>query len=239
MNKEEFIKEINNLNISITNDILDKLDAYYNYLYEYNKHTNLTAITNKEDVYLKHFYDSITLVKVIDLNSINNLLDIGSGAGFPGIVLKIFYPHLQVTLIDSNNKKTKFLTEVINKLQLDNIEVINDRVENFSKNNLNKYDLVTARAVTNLVVLTELAMPLVNVNKYFIALKANAENELNNSLYAIDYMHGSIEKIEKFELPFNAGVRTIIKIIKNKNTITTELRAYDKIIKKPLQKVDK
>ena len=239
MNKEEFIKEINNLNISITNDILDKLDAYYNYLYEYNKHTNLTAITNKEDVYLKHFYDSITLVKVIDLNSINNLLDIGSGAGFPGIVLKIFYPHLQVTLIDSNNKKTKFLTEVINKLQLDNIEVINDRVENFSKNNLNKFDLVTARAVTNLVVLTELAMPLVNVNKYFIALKANAENELNNSLYAIDYMHGSIEKIEKFELPFNAGVRTIIKIIKNKNTITTELRAYDKIIKKPLQKVDK
>ena len=239
MNKEEFIKEINNLNISITNDILDKLDVYYNYLYEYNKHTNLTAITNKEDVYLKHFYDSITLVKVIDLNSINNLLDIGSGAGFPGIVLKIFYPHLKVTLIDSNNKKTKFLTEVINKLQLDNIEVINDRVENFSKNNLNKFDLVTARAVTNLVVLTELAMPLVNVNKYFIALKANAEDELNNSKYAIDYMHGSIEKIEKFELPFNAGVRTIIKIIKNKNTITTELRAYDKIIKKPLQKVDK
>ena len=118
MNKEEFIKEINNLNISITNDILDKLDAYYNYLYEYNKHTNLTAITNKEDVYLKHFYDSITLVKVIDLNSINNLLDFGTGAGFPGIVLKIFYPHLKVTLIDSNNKKTKFLTEVINKLQL-------------------------------------------------------------------------------------------------------------------------
>lgn len=111
MNKEEFISEVKKIGIDITDDIIDKLDIYCNFLLEYNEHTNLTAIREENEVYLKHFYDSLTITKVIDLNNVESLLDIGTGAGFPGMILKIFYPHLKVTLIDSNNKKIKFLNE--------------------------------------------------------------------------------------------------------------------------------
>ena len=109
MNIEEFINETKKLGIDVTGEQLEKLEIYCNFLLEYNTHTNLTAIKNREEVYLKHFYDSLTLVKAIDLTSVDTLLDIGTGAGFPGMVLKIFFPNLQIYLVDSNNKKTKFL----------------------------------------------------------------------------------------------------------------------------------
>ena len=118
MNIEEFINETKKLGIDVTGEQLEKLEIYCNFLLEYNTHTNLTAIKNREEVYLKHFYDSLTLVKSIDLTSIENLLDIGTGAGFPGMVLKIFFPNLQIYLVDSNNKKTKFLNELKNKLNV-------------------------------------------------------------------------------------------------------------------------
>ena len=142
MNIKEFIEEIKKLNIDIDSDKMEKLQIYSNFLIEYNKHTNLTAIKEEKDIYLKHFYDSLTIVKIIDLNKCNNLIDIGTGAGFPGMVLKIFYPNLDVTLLDSNNKKTKFLKELSQNLNLD-VDIVNERVEIFSKNNLNKYDIVT------------------------------------------------------------------------------------------------
>ena len=239
MNKEDFIKELNNLGINPKDKQLELLDEYYHELVEYNKHTNLTAITDEKDVYYKHFYDSLTLTKIIDLNNQETLVDIGSGAGFPGVVLKIFYPNLNITLIDSNNKKTKFLEYIINKLELKDINAINDRVENYSKNNLNGFDVVTARAVTNLPVLVELSMPLVKVNKFFIALKGDASEEIENSIDAINIMHGIIDNTLTFELPYGYGTRTIISIRKNKNTTLDELRSYDKIIKKPLQKAHK
>ena len=236
MNKKGFIELLNELNIDVTNEKLEQLDIYYKELVEYNKHTNLTAITIEKDVYYKHFYDSLTLVKVIDLNNEESLLDIGSGAGFPGVVLKIFYPHISVTLIDSNNKKTKFLEYIKDKLTLDKLTIVNDRVENYSKDNLNRFDVVTARAVTNLTVLTELALPLVKMGKYFIALKGDAKQELEDSLYAINHMGAEVVTDVSFALPFDYGIRTIIKIRKNRNTSINELRGYDKIIKKPLQK---
>lgn len=236
MNKNEFVAELKKINIKVTDEMLEKLDIYCNFLLEYNKHTNLTAIKEENDVYLKHFYDSLTLTKVIDLNKENTLLDIGSGAGFPGMVLKIFFPHLKVYLVDSNNKKCKFLLELKEKLNVDNLEVYNNRIENLYAEFINSIDIVTARAVTNLPVLTELAIPLVKANKYFIAMKGNAEEELENSMYAIKQLNCSLDNVITFDLYNNSGVRTLICIRKNKNTELKNIRTYDKIIKKPLQK---
>ena len=236
MNIEEFINETKKLGIDVTEEQLEKLEIYCNFLLEYNTHTNLTAIKNREEVYLKHFYDSLTLVKSIDLTSIENLLDIGTGAGFPGMVLKIFFPNLQIYLVDSNNKKTKFLNELKDKLNVDKVEVINDRIENITPRFINSIDVVTARAVTNLPVLVELALPLVKVNKYFIAMKGNAQDELENSEYAITYLGGKIEDVKEFALPHDAGKRMLIAIQKTQKSELNKLRPYEKIIKKPLQK---
>ena len=236
MNIEEFINETKKLGIDITGEQLEKLEIYCNFLLEYNSHTNLTAIKNREEVYLKHFYDSLTLVKSIDLTSIENLLDIGTGAGFPGMVLKIFFPNLQIYLVDSNNKKTKFLNELKNKLNVDKVEVINNRIENITSRFINSIDVVTARAVTNLPVLVELALPLVKVNKYFIAMKGNAQEELENSEYAITYLGGKIEDVKEFDLPHDAGKRMLITIQKTQKSELNKLRPYEKIVKKPLQK---
>ena len=236
MNIEEFINETKKLGIDVTGEQLEKLEIYCNFLLEYNTHTNLTAIKNREEVYLKHFYDSLTLVKSIDLTSIENLLDIGTGAGFPGIVLKIFFPNLQIYLVDSNNKKTKFLIELKDKLNVDKVEVINNRIENITSRFINSIDVVTARAVTNLPVLVELALPLVKVNKYFIAMKGNAQEELENSEYAITYLGGKIEDVKEFDLPHDAGKRMLITIQKTQKSELNKLRPYEKIVKKPLQK---
>ena len=236
MNIEEFINEIKKLGIDVTGEQLEKLEIYCNFLLEYNTHTNLTAIKNREEVYLKHFYDSLTLIKSIDLTSIENLLDIGTGAGFPGMVLKIFFPSLQIYLVDSNNKKTKFLIELKDKLNVDKVEVINNRIENITSRFINSIDMVTARAVTNLPVLVELALPLVKVDKYFIAMKGNAQDELENSEYAITYLGGKIEDVKEFDLPHDAGKRTLISIQKIKKSELNKLRPYEKIVKKPLQK---
>ena len=236
MNIEEFINETKKLGIDVTGEQLEKLEIYCNFLLEYNTHTNLTAIKNREEVYLKHFYDSLTLVKSIDLTSIENLLDIGTGAGFPGMVLKIFFPNLQIYLVDSNNKKTKFLNELKNKLNVNKVEVINNRIENITSRFINSIDVVTARAVTNLPVLVELALPLVKVNKYFIAMKGNAQEELENSEYAITYLGGKIEDVKEFDLPHDAGKRMLITIQKTQKSELNKLRPYEKIVKKPLQK---
>ena len=233
MKNNEFIEKVKELGLEVTNEKLEKLEIYANFLREYNEHTNLTAITNIEDIYLKHFYDSLTLTKVIDLNECENLLDFGTGAGFPGMVIKIFFPSLKVTLLDSNNKKIKFLTELKNKIHVDNLELINTRVEFLRKERLNYYDVVTARAVTNMPVLTELAMPLVKENKYFIAMKGSNTEEIKTSKNAISKMHGEIEETNTILLSQETGMRNIIKVKKLKETTINELRPYEKIIKKP------
>lgn len=235
MNKEIFVKEIEKLNILVNSDMLNKLDIYLKYLISYNEHTNLTTITNEEDVYLKHFYDSLTIVKGINLNNINNLLDVGSGAGFPGMIIKIFFPHIDVALIDSNNKKTNFLKELSNKLDI-KVNIINDRVENYAKNNLNKFDIVTSRAVANLRVLSELCLPLVKKDGVFIALKGNIDELMEDSLETISILNGKIINKIKFNLYKNNGVRNIIVIKKLDITKIESIRTYDKILKKPLKK---
>lgn len=236
MNKDEFIKKVEKLGIEVTDEKLNQLSIYANFLLEYNTHTNLTAIRDINEVYLKHFYDSLTLTKVIDLNKEKNLLDIGSGAGFPGMVLKIFFPNLSVVLVDSNNKKTKFLELLKEKLDVDNLEVINGRIEAITPKYLNYFDVVTARAVTNMPVLTELAMPLVKKDKYFIAMKGSNGEEIENGMFTISKLNGVVEELINFKLYNDEGERTIIKVKKIQESILTELRPYEKIIKKPLVK---
>ena len=214
----EFVKLVKEFGITVSLRHIDLLEKYVNYLIEYNEHTNLTAITNKDEIYLKHFYDSLTILKAIDLNEVNTVLDVGTGAGFPGMVLKIFFPHLHVTLLDSNNKKTTFLTNLVQKLELTDIEIVNERSEDYAKNNLDKYDLVTARAVTHLKALSELCLPLVKVNGYFIPLKGNAKEEIEISKNIITKLNSHIDNIIEFNLPIEDSTRTIIKIIKDNKT---------------------
>lgn len=233
MNQDKFIEEVKKLNIEVTNDKLSKLNTYYEMLIEYNKVMNLTAITQKEDVYLKHFYDSLTISKIINLNEENNLCDIGTGAGFPGIVLKIFYPNLKVTLIDSLNKRINFLNDVIDKLELKNIEAIHSRIEDYAKDNREKFDIVTARAVAPLNILIELAIPLVKVNKYFIAMKGNLDRE-DNYLNALNKLNSSVENLIKFKLPIEESDRTLLSIKKNQKTSRIFPRKYSDIKKKIL-----
>ena len=235
MNKEDFIKQLVKLNVEVDDKKLNQLEQYKDFLLEYNSHTNLTAIKDEEGIYLKHFYDSLTIVKSYDMMKVTSLLDVGSGAGFPGMVIKIFFPDIDLTLIDSNNKKTKFLTQLSEKLNI-KVNIINDRVENYSKNNLNKFDVVTSRAVANLRVLSELSLPLVKCDGFFIPMKGNLEEELEEAKDTIDLMHGQIINHYKFELLNNAGARNILVIRKLKNTQLEKLRNYDKIIKKPLKK---
>ena len=235
MTNEEFITKLQELNLSFNNEMLSQLEQYADFLMEYNKHTNLTAIKDKKDIYCKHFYDSLTLVKATNLNEAQNLMDFGTGAGFPGVVLKIFFPGLEVTLVDSNNKKTNFLNELTKKLGLAKVHIINDRVENLWSKYLNSYDIVTARAVSNMTVLTELAMPLVKKGGYFIALKGSNKEEITESLYAITKMGGKLEDTFSFDLFKDYGGRNILKIKKDQESKFDNLRSYDKIIKKPLK----
>lgn len=231
MNQSEFIEELKKLEIYPTYVQLQQLEKYYEMLIEYNKKMNLTAITDKEDVYLKHFYDSLTITKIIDLNKENTLCDLGSGAGFPGLVLKIFYPHLSITLVDSLEKRIKFLKEVIKELNLHFIEAVHDRIEEYSVKNIEEYDVVTARAVTNLSALLEMGSPLTKINKYFIAMKGNFNEEYKNALKELKLKE---ESSIEFDLPKEEGHRTLIKIVKKEKTPSKYPRKYSEIKKKQL-----
>ena len=234
MNELEFYKELEKLNIKLTEIQKQQLSKYYDYLVEYNSHTNVTSITDKESVYLKHFYDSILLSQTIDFNNIENMLDIGCGAGFPGLVLKIVFPHIKLTLLDSNNKKTTFCKNIIDILNVENVEVINNRAGEFINERREHYDLVSARAVKNLPVLIELSIPFVSINGQFIAMKADYKEELNNSLKGINILGGEYLTTKNINLPNNEGIRNFIIIKKIKNTDKKYPRQYNQILKKPL-----
>lgn len=236
MNKKIFIEELKKIGLELTEEQLNSLDIYCKYLLEYNSHTNLTAIKEEEQVYLKHFYDSLTFIKAIDLTNINNLIDVGTGAGFPGMVLKIIYPNVEVTLLDSNNKKITFLQELSKKLNLDKINFFHGRAEDFCQKNRESFDVVTARAVSNMTTLTELCMPLTKVGGYYIPMKGSNEEEVKDSLDAIEILGGIVRENIKFNLPIENSGRQIIKIEKVKNTPKEYPRRYEKIIKTPLKK---
>lgn len=234
MNKETFYEELQKINITLTNEQKENIEKFANLLIEYNKHTNITAIKDKEGIYLKHFYDSLTLIKITDLNEHLTLLDVGSGGGFPGIVLKIVFPNLDITLLDSNNKKSEFQKFIIENLELKGIKVVCDRAENYYKAG-EKYDIVVARAVSSLNILSELTIPFVKLKGEFIAMKADAQNEIEMSKNGIKTLGGKIKDIVKFNLPIENSQRTLIKVEKVSETPNIYPRSYDKIIKKPLK----
>ena len=206
MNKNEFIQELKIINIDLTEEQLNKLEIFYELLVEWNNKINLTRIIEKKDVYLKHFYDSLTIRKVIDLNSVESLCDVGTGAGFPGIVLKIVYPHLRITLVDSLQKRVNYLNEVINKLELQDIKAVHIRAEDYKE----KFDVVTSRAVANIEKLTKYTMHLLNKNGVLIALKGNIDDELTEEVKQKLSKKYKIIKIEKFILPIENSNRSII-----------------------------
>lgn len=219
MNLNEFLDELNKINIKIDEFQINQLEKYYELIVKYNNFMNLTGITDHDQVFLKHFYDSITLARVIDLSKEETLCDIGTGAGFPGLVLKIIFPNLKVTLLDSLNKRIEFLKEVIRELSLTDIEVIHTRAEEYAMNNRNKFDVTTARAVAHLSILLEYAIPMTKINKYFIAMKANVDDEIKEIDVALNKLNTIIDMKEEFNLPIEDSTRTIIKFKKNKDNI--------------------
>ena len=181
MNKERFIEELKKINIEITQEQLDKLNKFYDLLVNWNEKINLTTITNQNDVYLKHFYDSLTLIKVVDLTKDLKVLDVGTGAGFPGIVLKIVFPNLKITLLDSLAKRINYLNEVIKELNLEGIVTICERAEIYTKNHQEEYDLIVSRAVANLKILSEITFQGIKIHGNLVAMKGKIDTEIDDA----------------------------------------------------------
>lgn len=223
MVKEEFAQKMkeysNEIGIQLNEEQIDQFYTYMRLLLEWNEKINLTAITEPEEIIRKHFMDSITISKYIERNK--KVIDVGTGAGFPGIPLKIIRRDIDILLLDSLNKRIHFLDEVIKKLELSHIQTIHARVEEFGKNKVYResFDIATSRAVANLSTLSEYFIPLVKVNGTCISMKgSNVEKEVEQSKSAISILGGKIEKIEKFTLPKSDIARSIILITKVKNT---------------------
>ena len=212
MNKEEFLEALKEINITPTEYQLNQLEFFYQLLVEWNKKINLTRIIEKEDVYLKHFYDSLTITKVIDLKQVHSLCDVGTGAGFPGIVLKIMFPDLKIVLIDSLQKRVNYLNEVIKELHLESIEAIHTRGEDYK----GEFDVVTSRAVANIEKLVNYTMHLVSKDGCFIAMKGNIDTELTEKVKNKLQDKYRIIKIEKFLLPIENSTRSLVVMKKNK-----------------------
>ena len=239
MNIEEFSKELTKLASKIEIELrLDELEKLYKFKYlllEWNEKINLTAITEPEDIILKHFVDSITIKKYI--KSENKVLDMGTGAGFPGIPLKIISSDTYFTLVDSLNKRIIFLNEVCDKLKLDKIENIHSRAEELAKNKKyrEQYDVVTSRAVARLASLVEYMLPFVKVGGICICMKgSNVDEELIEAKKAINVLGGEIEKVDKFLLPNSDIERNIVIIKKIKNTSCKYPRKPGTATKQPI-----
>ena len=215
------LDKISELSIDLSDKQVSQFIRFYELLVEWNKVMNLTGITEYDQVVEKHFVDSLSIVKSIDIKNVNSVIDIGTGAGFPGIPLKIAFPHLKITLLDSLNKRIKFLNAVIDELGLEDIHTTHGRAEDFAKQTeyREQYDLCVSRAVANLSTLSEYCLPYVKVNGLFVPYKSgDIEEELNNSKKAVQILGGKIENTFKFELPGTDIGRSIVNIKKIKNT---------------------
>ena len=234
MNKEIFINELEKLKIDVTEDKLDKLDKFYKLLLEWNEKINLTTIVSCEEVYLKHFYDSLTLIKAINLNDNLTLCDVGSGAGFPGIVLKIFFPNLKITLIDSLNKRVIYLNDVIKKLNLNNIEAIHSRMEDYAKENEEKFDMITARVFAIIKIVSEISVGALKLEGNLVFMKANCDEELENIKNLLEKLSLDLVDVKKFKLPIENSNRSLVIFKKNNHTSRKFPRTIDKIKRNPL-----
>jgi len=230
MTKEEFIIECKKIGIIINDEILNDLEKYREELIVWNNKFNLTTIIEEKEVYLKHFYDSICITKATSFEN-KKICDFGTGAGFPGVVLAILFRNSEITLIESNSKKVSFLENIKEKLNLSNITVINERTEDYGRNNRELFDIVTCRAVSNLKIILELSISLLKINGLFIPLKSNVDDEFNESIEKSKLLgYDFIKKIE-YKLPIENSNRSILIYKKIKKTDVKYPRNYN-VIKK-------
>jgi len=220
MSIEWLSEKLKENNIELSNTQKEQFQTYYQLLVEWNEKMNLTSITDEHEVYLKHFYDSITPSFYYDFKGSLSICDVGAGAGFPSIPLKIIFPELKVTIVDSLNKRIQFLNHLADDLGLQDVSFVHDRAETFGKGDYREsYDIVTARAVARLTVLSELCLPLVKKGGQFIALKSSkGEEELDEAQFAINVLGGNVKETFNFELPEEAGERQMIVIDKRRQT---------------------
>ena len=234
MKKEEFISLLSKNNVVLSEKQSLQFGKYLYLLQEYNKVMNLTGITEEEEVYEKHFYDSLLFSFNENMDGLS-LIDVGSGAGFPGVPLAIAYPSLNVTLLEPLTKRCKFLEVVKNELGLSNVVIVNERAEDFSKKNEEKFDIATARAVSKLNILLEISSQMIKVNGYFIALKGKiAQEEIEQAKNALKVLNFKIEKNKEDYLPSEEDSRANIFIKKLGSTNKKYPRNYSQIKNRPL-----
>ena len=234
MKKEEFISLLSKNNVVLSEKQSLQFEKYLYLLQEYNKVMNLTGITEEEEVYEKHFYDSLLFSFNENMDGLS-LIDVGSGAGFPGVPLAIVYPSLKVTLLEPLTKRCKFLEVVKNELGLTNVVIVNERAEDFSKKNEEKFDIATARAVSKLNILLEISSQMIKVNGYFIALKGKiAQEEIEQAKNALKVLNFKIEKNKEDYLPSDEDSRANIFIKKLGSTNKKYPRNYSQIKNRPL-----
>lgn len=215
------VEGLKQLNVEVTEAMLQKFQSYFELLIDWNTRINLTSIVEEDEVIVKHFLDSLLIVKAYDVSKVKSILDVGTGAGFPGIPLKIIYPHIQLVLLDSVNKKVKFLEEVCIKLDLQNVKCLHGRAEDYSKNGDHReyFDLVVSRAVSNLSTLSEYCIPFTKLGGYFIAYKSSDyELEVEDALYAMQELGGKLEQIVPLRIPMSDITRTYVLVGKSSKT---------------------
>ena len=226
------------LDITLSSSQIESFNCYYEMLMEWNKVMNLTAITDYHETLVKHFMDSLMISRILDLNKISRMIDVGTGAGFPGIPVKIVYPHIKLVLLDSLNKRIKFLNAVTETLELENVSTLHGRAEDYAKKPeyREKFDLCVSRAVANLSTLSEYSLPFIKKNGYFVAYKSgNCEEEIEESKNAVKILGGEIKRIDKFELPGTDMRRALVQIEKVKNTPGRYPRKAGTPAKEPLK----
>ena len=219
--QSKFDLELEKIGITLNEQQKQQFDKYYEMLVEWNKVMNLTGITEYDEVNLKHFTDSLTIARTQEMQKVQSVIDIGTGAGFPGIPLKIAFSHLKVVLLDSLNKRIKFLDAVIEELGLENISTINGRAEDFAKKKeyREQFDLCVSRAVANLSTLSEYCLPFVAVNGSFVSYKSgDSEEEIQQAKHAISLLGGKVKNVDKFQLPGTDMGRALVEIKKTKQT---------------------
>ncbi|MBC6342784.1 MULTISPECIES: 16S rRNA (guanine(527)-N(7))-methyltransferase RsmG [Lactobacillus] len=240
MNPEQFVQELSKRNFKLNENQINQFNQYFTSLIETNKKVNLTRITEKDDVYLKHFFDSITPLFTFGeiFTKSQTLCDVGAGAGFPSIPLKIMVPELRVTIVDSLGKRLNFLQELVTQLDLKNVALVHGRAEDVGQNKQyrEQFDIVTARAVANMAVLSEYCLPLVKKNGNFIALKGpKAEDELNSSQKALKTLGGKTTAVKELQLPHSSEDRTLILVKKVQATPKKYPRQAGTPHRKPIQ----